>query len=258
MKWSRFWNPGKEDLKGRGKLIPECYDTGGGDPAADENLHWWRSMISHNFRMPMSIIDGYARLLKEGDITEKGVRQDCIDKICDNIEYLITLTALMLDDKEMQQSAEKECKGANLLATIRLVSGCVANMAKKNATEIRLMTTVEEVGLAIDKISLMHVFYNLIENSFKYMGRSGLIQITVGAFEKNEILVVYKDTGVGMAKEEADHIFEQHYQGSNRTWGAGMGMYFVSEIMKKANASIYAVSDIDKGMGVYMRFPIVR
>jgi signal transduction histidine kinase len=88
------------------------------------------------------------------------------------------------------------------------------------------------------------------------MGRSGTIYITVSYVRENEILLVFKDDGLGMESEECAHIFDRHYQGGNGTSGSGMGLFLAKSSVTAHGGSISAKSEPGKGMGIYITLPV--
>ena len=105
-----------------------------------------------------------------------------------------------------------------------------------------------------NRIIMMRAFYNLIENSIRYMNRAGNICITVEDTDE-EILVIYRDDGEGMDESESQMITELSYQGVNRKKsGHGIGMYLVRDAVEKNGGSLKVHTGKDKGMGVYMSF----
>ena len=102
---------------------------------------------------------------------------------------------------------------------------------------------------------MMRAFYNLVENSIRYMNRPGNICLTVEETAE-EIYAIYRDDGEGMDETEADSITDLNYQGSNANRdGHGIGMYLVKDAVETNGGTLFIRTGKGKGMGIYMAFP---
>lgn len=213
---------------------------------------WFKRLMAHNLRMPFAIITGYGELLLNGGCSNREEELDCIRKICNNIDYLNTLSKVLLDDDQGELLVQKEY--FDVLACVRRVSEYVRTITQKAGIKIVVNSSREEVLFFGNRISLMRAFFNLIENSVRYMNRQGNIVITVEETEK-EILLVYRDDGEGMSPEEAAHITELDFQGSNkRKEGNGIGMYLIRQMVEAEGGSLEIKTGEGVGMGIYMSF----
>ena len=86
-----------------------------------------------------------------------------------------------------------------------------------DAAEIKILLSAPENDLLVkaNKGRLRILFRNIIDNSIKYMRRSGTLIITISNIG-DDIFIVLKDNGNGLSEHETKHIFELNYQGSNR------------------------------------------
>lgn len=112
----------------------------------------------------------------------------------------------------------------------------------------------DRIMLVGDKQLLKIMFKNVIDNSIKYMNQQGSLNIIIYMAD-TDIHIVLKDTGEGLSKEETEHVFELNFQGSNRISGNGLGLTQTKAIVNSYGGSIYAKSDFNKGMGIYINLP---
>lgn len=98
------------------------------------------------------------------------------------------------------------------------------------------------------------LFRNIIDNSIKYMQRTGILLITISNIG-SDIFIVLKDNGLGLDTGETDHIFELNFQGSNRISGNGLGLTQAKAIVDYYGGTIYAKSTPNQGMGIYIQLP---
>lgn len=218
-----------------------------------EDVVWFKRLMAHNIRMPLAIISGYGELLMNESFASREEELDCIRKICNNIDYLGTLSKVLLDDEGEELLTEKEY--FDILDCVCRVSEYVRTITQKAGIRISVNSSKNEVLFFGNRISLMRAFFNLIENSIRYMNRPGNVIITVEETQK-EILIVYRDDGEGMQPEEAEHITDLNFQGSNhKSGGHGIGMYLIRHTVEEQGGSIAVKTDQGAGMGIYMSFP---
>ena len=134
--------------------------------------------------------------------------------------------------------------------TINELSG----FAKKVNLSIVLSAPDNTMLVKASRGRLRILFRNIIDNSIKYMNRSGSLQITISSIG-DDIFIVLKDNGNGLSEHETKHIFELNYQGTNRVSGNGLGLTQAKAIVDYYGGSIYAKSTIGRGMGIYIQLP---
>ncbi len=218
-----------------------------------EDVVWFKRLMAHNIRMPLAIIVGYGELLADTNFSSREEELDCIRKICKNIDYLDTLSKVLLDNE--QEEGLREKKHFDVLACVRETAEYVGVIAKKAGIQVLVNSSKNKVFLYGNRIALMRAFFNLMENSIRYMNRRGNIYFTVEETEE-EVLVMYRDDGEGMPTDEAQHITELNFQGSNKkSGGHGIGMYLVQETVEKQGGHLEVKTGKGNGMGVYMSFP---
>jgi len=207
--------------------------------------------------MPLSIIQGYGELLEEGKIDEEK-QKEVITKICGNIRYLSNILKLVIDNDTT--SVEYKYENIDILDVVREVSSYMKDFTSKKGIRVNVISQSEKMMIRADRWQFIRLFYNLFENSLKYMGRSGEISVMVSEAGNDSVLIVYKDTGNGMPAAEVDHVFEKGYRSRthSREKGQGMGMYFVYKIIEDHGGTINVISDVGKGFSVRILIPMIK
>ncbi len=217
----------------------------------EEERLWLRRLFSHNIRMPMTIIAGYGDMLKNGECKNREEELDCIGKICKNIDFLDTLLKVFLDDKSNEELLEEK-EWFDLLACGREAFEYVKSITQKANINVSVNSSRANILFYGNRIVLIRAFYNLIENSVRYMKHPGNICVTIEDMQE-EILVIYRDDGEGMDENEAEYITHLNYQGSNAgKRGNGIGMYLVRDAVEKSGGTIEIHTGKGKGMGIYI------
>lgn len=223
------------------------------DFTASDEVVLMRSMLSHNVRMPLSIISGYGNIIENNLIKSDEEMQNIIHKISGNIKYLSNVLSLIIDGNE-RIGLNLTLTDINLTQCVREISGYLSETSRRYHLTVQVNAPKEDILMKGDYTQLMKVLFNLFENSVKYMKKSdGLITITL---EKagDTIYLIYKDNGIGMNPEEGQHILEKGYKGTNSTFGTGMGLYYVNDVITAHGGSIEISTGINKGMCVKMIF----
>lgn len=142
----------------------------------------------------------------------------------------------------------------NIIDVARSVAKEFFDIAATAGLNINVSSADELLLVKADQNLLRTLFRNIIDNSIKYMNRHGSLIITISSIG-DDIFVVCKDTGEGLASDETKHIFELNYQGSNRVSGNGLGLFQAKAIVDYYGGTIYAKSNTGSGMGIYIQLP---
>lgn len=219
------------------------------------------SMASHEFRTPLATILSSALLIDL--LLQKEFGPDIKARIINHVEKIIAQTNRLTDitsdvlllEKSIQQETKIQVKK---IPISRFIKDLVDIINQENI-ERRI---VKYFGPDTDKIAhtdpslLIHILRNLILNALKYsegaMEPEVHLQYQGGFFE-----VKIKDYGLGIPKEEQEHIFGSFYRAKNvgNIKGTGLGLNIVKELTKKLNGEIWFTSKLGMGSDFYVSFP---
>lgn len=214
------------------------------------DMNWIKRMLSHNVRMPMSIITGYGELLRQGLLTMEEQR-DVIENICDNINYMNDVLKVVLDEAEETGDAEK----VDLAIVLERTASFVNEVARKIPVSVSIKTQHPQMYIEAKPVSVMRVLYHLFENALKYLPPYG--HITINAYDAGEsILLIFKDDGWGICEKEVKNLFEKGYRGENSSGkaGSGYGLYEVKQLMEQNGGTVEVSSREGMGFSVYLMF----
>ncbi len=211
--------------------------------------------VSHEFKTPLTAIEGFATLLQEPDISEDK-RREYTDRIIFNTSRLTTLTGniLLLSKLESQNiptAAQEYSLDEQLRQTLLLLE------KKWNDKKIELDIELDEVNIISCENLLLHVWLNLFSNAIKFSPVGGRVIITLTRDDKTAKVTV-KDNGPGMDETTISHIFEKFYQGdsSHRSEGNGLGLALVHRILDLCRGSINVVSAQGRGSEFVVCLPL--
>ena len=202
--------------------------------------------VSHEFKTPLSVIEGYAMLLQDDRLTAQE-REDYLNKILVNTRRLNTLVGniLMLSKMETKPLPEQYTR-FRLDEQLRQV---VAQLEPQwSAKGISFRVRLDEVELLGWEQVLPYVWSNLISNAIKFSPSGSVIALTL--LEQRECAVVtVSDRGCGMEPDVQERIFEKFYQGdtSHKAEGNGLGLALVRQIVELSQGVIEVESQPGKG-----------
>ena len=202
--------------------------------------------VSHEFKTPLSVIEGYAMLLQDDRLTAQE-REDYLNKILVNTRRLNTLVGniLMLSKMETKPLPEQYTR-FRLDEQLRQV---VAQLEPQwSAKGISFRVRLDEVELLGWEQVLPYVWSNLISNANKFSPSGSVIALTL--LEQRECAVVtVSDRGCGMEPDVQERIFEKFYQGdtSHKAEGNGLGLALVRQIVELSQGVVEVESQPGKG-----------
>ena len=188
------------------------------------------SNVSHEFKTPISAIEGYATLLQ--DSPEASQEQlEYIEKILFNAKRLSNLVGNILllskvDNQVIQSKNVKYRLDEQIRQSIIMLE---PDWETKNIEFDVEMESIEYVGA---RELLMHVWNNLIGNAIKFDPVGGIIMIRLFR-NKDGIVFTVEDNGPGISAEAQKHIFDKFYQedSSHKEEGNGLGLALVKRIL---------------------------
>ena len=215
---------------------------------------------SHELKTPITSIRGFAELISSGLIDDK-------DKI---IEYSTTIKreAIRMDTmvEEILKLSSLEDIDENEMPLEKLN---VADIIKESVEvldyklyEKKIITNVDVHDVYIESVheDILRVFTNLIENGIKYNKDNGKIYISLRRV-RNKAVIIIKDTGIGIKKEDLPHIFERFYRvdksRNRKVEGTGLGLSIVKRIVMKYKGEISVKSTYNVGTEFTIKFDAV-
>ena len=215
------------------------------------------AMTSHEFRTPLTIIDGHAqRLIKMSDrlgpkdIAERGARiRSAVQRITNIMDSLL--------------SASRALDGQAVFHPTELDPGVLLHDACKvhrDATRgVIISEDYSSVSATIrgDPKLLFHAFSNSISNAIKYSPLGSPIEV-VARQEAAWLEVQVRDRGIGIPARDREHLFERYFRGSNATGiaGTGVGLHLVSMVVALHRGEVFVESLEGVGSRFMVRLPI--
>jgi signal transduction histidine kinase len=208
------------------------------------------SMASHEFRTPMTVIDGHARRLDKikemVTPTEIGERAGKIRSAVLRMTHLID--NLLNSSRLIDGRAGLYLHPAEMNMTALLQEVCQLHREMVPGSQIVERFTTEAIPVVGDAKLLFQVFSNILSNAVKYSPNGGSIEVAMtGAI--NEIAVVISDSGIGIPAADLDRVFERYHRGANVSGivGTGVGLYLVKTAVDLHRGTVEVESNEGEG-----------
>ncbi|WP_396600584.1 two-component regulator propeller domain-containing protein [Algibacter sp. R77976] len=207
--------------------------------------------ISHEFRTPLALILGPLNQIIEDYRGSSKVYKKLL-VIDNNANHLLHLINRLMDFRKFENNLYKlQAAEGNIVKFLREIYLSFTEFAKNGNYEFYFECDEDAILVYYDRIKLERVFYNLISNAFRYTPKGGKIVITVKKNE-NSLNIHIKDTGVGIATEYHDKIFERFFEVSvnnkpdkNYNKGTGIGLSIAKNIVELHKGTINVKSNLD-------------
>jgi PAS domain S-box-containing protein len=216
--------------------------------------------ISHEIRTPLNSVVGFANLLLANDITSE-IKEEYIEHINHNSEKLLQIIGDIIDLSRLESSQiEITYEEASVNSIVNEIVDDAKKDVKRNEKSIiiNVMNMLEENSDLIftDRVWLKRVLNHLMDNAVKFT-LEGSVRLSY-ARENESLVFRIKDTGIGINKENLDHIFEEFRQeidGHHRPFeGLGVGLTLAKEVIERMGGKIFVQSE--KGVGSEFSFSI--
>lgn len=215
--------------------------------------------ISHDLRTPVAVIKGYTEAIHDGLITDHDELINTVELIEGKTSQLENMINSLISFTKMGASELKQkLQPASLTTVINdFAKGAVitGGIYKRNIiTDIQLD---EDYIVPFDEQLVVRLFENLYSNAIRYSKDNDTITISA-CKEDSNIIIKIKDTGIGIAKEDLNNIFDLFYRGTNsrREEGMGIGLSVVKNIIEIHGWTVSVESEKGKGSCFTITVPL--
>ncbi|MDB5199606.1 MAG: sensor histidine kinase [Chitinophagaceae bacterium] len=217
------------------------------------------SIASHELKTPLTTIKAYAQLaLALSKECSPGPVEQYLSKVD---QYAVKLTSLINELLDVSKiNAGKLRLSQTEVETGSFLPEILNSMQQITQNHTIILEENESAKVKIDTLRLEQVITNIISNASKYS--PGKDKIIVNAVKNSsDIIVSFKDFGIGIPKEKISKIFDRFYrvdEVSKDFSGLGIGLFISSEIIKQHGGKIWAESTEGEGSTFYFSIPVIN
>lgn len=207
------------------------------------------SLVSHEFRTPLTIIRSAAQVLQK---YYAQIQREQVDNYLNRIVYTVdNMTDLMENVLFIGKTDSSKFTFNPKTINVEELIQSIIDDAKFNnnvANEILLSSSLKTAQYQLDEVLIRQILLNLITNAIKYSKDDGQIIVSLDETVDN-LNIAVQDFGIGIPDAEQEKIFEQFYRGSNVGIinGTGLGMTVVLRSLNLHNGKIEVRSKINEG-----------
>jgi two-component system, OmpR family, phosphate regulon sensor histidine kinase PhoR len=216
--------------------------------------------VSHEFRTPLTAIQGFAETLLAGALDDPQNRGRFLEIIVEHSRRLARLTEdLLMLSKMDADRLEFETRRTPVQAFIESCMETAQPRARDK--DLRLsMSRLEKIpDIAGDRRRLTEVLQNLLDNAIQYTPPGGEITVSARATD-SEVVITVSDTGIGIPLGEQPRIFERFYRAdvarSREVGGTGLGLSIAKHLVEGHGGRIWVQSEIGHGSQFHFSVPI--
>jgi signal transduction histidine kinase len=210
------------------------------------------NMIAHEFRSPLTAINGYASFLLESkNLSKDEIRYTA--NISNSAKRLVVLVNDFLEVARLQAGKMKiEEKEIDICEVLTKAVEDLDVMAKEKGLKLIYKPNKKPIPITTDSARLTQVFTNIISNSIKYTDK-GTVTVECEQ-EPGEIIILIKDTGMGISAEDQQKLFTPFSRvgdvDRSVITGTGLGMWITKQLVTILHGTI-GVESI-KGVGTHI------
>jgi two-component system phosphate regulon sensor histidine kinase PhoR len=216
--------------------------------------------VSHEFRTPLTAIQGFAETLLAGALEDPANRRRFVEIIREHATRLARLTEDLLKLSRIEAGQLK--LEFRPVSVTQLIESCVETAQLKAVARQLALSVRAPEGLPPvrgDANSLQEVLQNLLDNALQYTPAGGKIEVS--ALSSNgRVVVTVADTGIGIPQVEQGRIFERFYRvdaaRSREAGGTGLGLSIARHIMEAHGGCLWVESAVGEGSRFHFSIPV--
>jgi PAS domain S-box-containing protein len=227
---------------------------------AEESRNAFVAQATHELRTPLSNIVLYVESAIEDGAEDEALMQHSLNVINQEAQRLNRVVSDMLSVSEIEAGARRLS-----LDDLRL-----EGVFEQIQAEYQPQADEKNIGLVFelppklpviqaDRDKVLQAVHNLVSNAIKYTPESGEVRVSVSA-KDGALTVAVEDSGVGIAAEDQERVFEKFYRTDDarlsETTGSGLGLAIAREVIRLHGGDITVESQIDRGSRFTLTMPI--
>ena len=220
--------------------------------------------VSHELRTPLNAILGWAHMLQSRGL-DAGITESAISAIYTSAKAQAQLIDDLLDVARISAGKMNlECKNIVLQDVLSKALSTLSHAIRAKKLQVHLadFSESQHVELYADPQRLQQIFWNLLSNAVKFTSEGGGIHITISR-AKSDVMMEFRDTGVGIVKEFLPFVFEPFRQmdgsTSRKFGGLGLGMSISKNLVELHGGTISVQSEgIGLGTAFKIQMPLLQ
>lgn len=216
--------------------------------------------MSHELRTPMNSILGFSEmLLRQRHNPLKPQQVDMIERILNNGQHLLALIEDILDLSKIDAGRmELKLEPLNLAKLVIATTNELRSLADEKNLALEVQADLTNPNTINDGVRLRQILVNLLSNAIKFT-EIGSVNVEVREISPERLELTVRDTGIGIAPDNLEHIFEEFRQVdqtlAKKYSGTGLGLAITKSLVQLMQGSITVESQLDQGSTFRIQLP---
>ena len=228
------------------------------DDITERERREFTSNVSHELKTPLTSIRGFSEILSAGMFKNKEDAQHFGSRIHEQAERLLAMIEEIIHLSRIEERRKvQECQPVYLEGIVQDVVGFMEPVLHEK--QVTVHCALEKVPVWGETGRLREVVMNLIDNAVKYNRPGGHVYVTVRS-EEHRVLLIVRDTGIGIPEDKQKRVFERFYRAdasrSQAISGSGLGLAIVKHIVEQHQGKISLQSKEWEGTTITVSFPL--
>ena len=218
------------------------------------------AIMSHELRTPMNAIIGFSQLLLRHSQDPLSCKQaNMVERILNGGRHLLRLIDEILNFSQLEVGAiQLELEEFNLAVLVKTITEELYCLIEQKNLTLQVNLSLDHPLIVNDITRLRQVLTNLLANAIKFTEVGG-IEVKAWELPDDRVAIAVKDTGIGIAQEELNHIFEEFRQANQSTTrkhgGTGLGLAIADRLIKLMKGKITVASQLNQGSTFWVELP---
>jgi signal transduction histidine kinase len=243
------------------RLFREIEDKSRQLAVADRHKSEFLANMSHELRTPLNAIIGFSEVLLEqmfGELNDK--QTEYLGDILASGRHLLSLINDILDLSKIEAGRmELELASFDLPTALENAMTLVRERATRHGIALELFLDERVDGFVGDERKVKQVLLNLLSNAVKFTPEGGRVKLTA-TLADGAIEISVSDTGIGIAPEDQERIFEEFRQvgasASSMHEGTGLGLTLARKFVELHGGQIWVNSEVGRGSVFTFTLPV--
>lgn len=217
--------------------------------------------ITHEFRTPLTIIQGMTNLIKTNP--EEWIGKGTV-KIESQTRNLLALVNQMLDLSKLEAGAMPvHSFQSDIISYLKYMSDSFVSLAQRKDIRLNFLPETRHFMMDFDQEKIMYIVSNLLSNALKYTPRYGTVELYAGQVkEQHEFVIKVSDNGPGISPEHLPFVFDRFFRveedHETQEGGTGLGLALVKELVKLLGGSVRVASSMESGTTFIVSLPVTN
>ncbi|HEX8181203.1 MAG TPA: ATP-binding protein [Pyrinomonadaceae bacterium] len=222
------------------------------------------ALTTHDLRSPLAVISGVINFFTSGRLGELTTEQQHMVAMMErNTQSLIELVNDLLDAAKLDSGTlNLEVTPVVLAEVFAELRETMSPLAREKGLTLTTDLPADLPPVSADRTKLCRIIVNLLSNAIKFTPKGGRVTLAAMRADAATLRVAITDTGVGIAPDDLERLFDKYEQARSRATrsekGTGLGLYITKQLVELHGGEIQVVSQVGQGSTFSFTLPLVQ